>query len=724
MRTNLKFKIASIGSPEPTAEVAGQESLLEVMRWTVAAAAACGFVTAFALVLGRFPASDSFSGLDPLVALFFAPAESILYVATSVVYLRGASHASREHILARMPWCPILTTILAVVPGAASGGQILLVHSVALGCVYLLGAFLVPLSFLLPVESARVLGRLQSSSPAVAYGHWLWPLVFAIPVVILGDAAAGIADYGTSTPIRLANALLVASVGWLAAALTARTRFAVACALGLYSVFIACDILKMRFLLNTVHPSDVWMLKDLAEMHIFGPSAMLLAIATVGGLIAIPMLLAYGERTVGAAKRRWGLAAGAIATLLALSAGPRSSIGSVVLSRLGGVWPDYSPLQRVRRNGLLLDFALSMNDLYVREPEGYSQQRIAAIRTRYLGDAPRVEASARRVNVIVYLIEAFADPNDLGLRFTQDPIPHFHALFEESGGRAISPVFGGASTNAEFEILTGLTNHFLPANSSPYNQYIHRNLPALPRYLSDLGYRTLALHAERLQAFNRSAVYPFLGFQRSRSLYDDSAAPRDIAGRRPSDAALVDAIITESRRGGPFFMFAFPDSTHLPWDYPEYLGSPLDVVGTTLSRATHDELKTYLNALHTADRAIGRLVAYFRRAKEPTLIVILGDHRPGLSAEAYAHSTIFREEGANFLAAEHRCPVVFWSNFGAPRPAERSSDNFLAATILRATGLPALRFLRVERRVLRASPGDLFVRPHLRRSPSRDRLAG
>ena len=45
-----------------------------------------------------------------------------------------------------------------------------------------------------------------------------------------------------------------------------------------------------------------------------------------------------------------------------------------------------------------------------------------------------------------------------------------------------------------FEFLTGNSMAFLPQGSIPYQQYITKELPALPAYLASLGYETVATH--------------------------------------------------------------------------------------------------------------------------------------------------------------------------------------------------------------------------------------
>jgi phosphoglycerol transferase MdoB-like AlkP superfamily enzyme len=117
------------------------------------------------------------------------------------------------------------------------------------------------------------------------------------------------------------------------------------------------------------------------------------------------------------------------------------------------------------------------------------------------------------VNLIVYLIESFMDPDDLGLHYTSDPIPNIRALRRSHiGAYAVVPELFGGSANTEFELLTGMTRSFLPEGSPPYRQYLRRPIPSLPSALRALGYTTVAIHADPKYYYDRERVYGLLGF--------------------------------------------------------------------------------------------------------------------------------------------------------------------------------------------------------------------
>jgi phosphoglycerol transferase MdoB-like AlkP superfamily enzyme len=103
-------------------------------------------------------------------------------------------------------------------------------------------------------------------------------------------------------------------------------------------------------------------------------------------------------------------------------------------------------------------------------------------------------------------------------------------------------------------------------------------------------------------------------------------------GYWPADAAMVRAIIGASEAKRPFFAFAFPSSTHSPYNFGTFRNSELDVLDPPGDAA--GEVKEYINSLRIADRALGSLIEYFRAQPDSTIIAVLGDHVPPLSKSA------------------------------------------------------------------------------------------
>ena len=301
------------------------------------------------------------------------------------------------------------------------------------------------------------------------------------------------------------------------------------------------------------------------------------------------------------------------------------------------------------------------------------------------------------MNLILYVVESFMDPDDLGLHYTSDPIPNVHALRKKQvGGYGIVPELFGGSANTEFEVLTGMTMAFLPAGSLPFRQFIRHPLPSLPRALGDLGFATTAVQADAKYYYNREQVYDLLGFQHVVWLNDVPGVERAARPGWPSDQAVVAAVIAASRGPHPFFVFAFPSSTHSPYTSGVYRDSDLDVLDPPASDRV-GELKEYINTIRVADQAIGTLIQHFSRQPDSTIIAIIGDHVAPLSADAlgpfFAQLTGLPEvERARRM---RRVPLLVWANFGLPREDSELSINALPSYLLARMGIHPSGFLGV-----------------------------
>jgi phosphoglycerol transferase MdoB-like AlkP superfamily enzyme len=193
--------------------------------------------------------------------------------------------------------------------------------------------------------------------------------------------------------------------------------------------------------------------------------------------------------------------------------------------------------------------------------------------------------------------------------------------------------------------------------------------------------------------------------------------PQDPRRRGPSDEAVVDTIISLSNEATPFFVFAFPNSTHSPYEEDVYLRSDLDVT-TSLPPPAHQELKTYINTLRTADRAMGRLLAHFARSKQKTIIVIAGDHQPPLAYRDALPSLAGFDPAHPRETEWHRrkVPLVVWTNWDQTKDDLLCSLNFLPTFLLSRMEIAPQGFLAVNESV--RTQLDILSR-HIQSRPDR-----
>jgi hypothetical protein len=350
-------------------------------------------------------------------------------------------------------------------------------------------------------------------------------------------------------------------------------------------------------------------------------------------------------------------------------------------------WWQFEPRGSAQLNGILVEWAMTASELSVHRPEGYSYSEIGRIGREFPQRlVPTAPANEKPPNLIIFLVESFMDPQDLGVRFTSDPIPTFRALSHKfSSGKVVVPVFGGTSANTEFEVLTGMSMSFLPDDSCPYRQYINEDIPSLPRLLHQYGYRTEAVLADPSYLFSRKKVLGHLGFDRWNFPESDSDLPQTPDGDFAADSVIADAAINASRMGDPFFFLGFTGGTHCPWEYSDYDNSTLDIVGP-MANPARKRLKTYINALRVADSALEKMIKHYEKVNQKTVILIMGDHLPPLE-EIYDITHFFKPEEMEAVRQRYSVPAVLWANFPVSKKDFVCSANFVPAKLIQAMGL-------------------------------------
>jgi hypothetical protein len=557
-------------------------------------------------------------------------------------------------------------------------------------------------------------------------------LVVAAALVTVGDLAFPLAHSGSSVYRRLSvqvieprpfvtTTLILFVVLALVLAATSSATTAVLLVAPIYATMVFATLVKLHYMHSAVQPLDLLTLPEFMPLfgEFFGGAAIVASIAGIAVWLVALVITWRRMRTPVSRGRRVAIGLASLVLLVLVVGiflpaerlpGPLSSRGDDLEGltlKLGA--PEGPFREMARSNGIVLTFLSELRTAFVTVPRDYSAERMRVLAGRYLGAGPSRASGAERtggVSLVLYLVESLMDPNDLGMRFTSEPMPNMRQLgAEQVHGRAIVPREYGGSGNTEFEILTGMTNAFLPAGSIPYRQYVRGPLGALPRVLRDRGYATTSVQADPRYYYDRERVYPLLGFDQSLWLHDEPVRDRAPRGWWPSDNSIVDAVIEASERSRPFFVFAFPSSTHSPYNFGTYRGSDLKVTGVASAR-TAAELEEYANAVRVADRAIARLVEHFRGRPDSTIVVVLGDHLPPLSAGALGP---FSERIAHLSAAERalatrRVPLLVWSNFALPAREITLGVPMIPSLVLDLIGAPQTGVFAVSDSIRRVLP--------------------
>ncbi len=190
-----------------------------------------------------------------------------------------------------------------------------------------------------------------------------------------------------------------------------------------------------------------------------------------------------------------------------------------------------------------------------------------------------------------------------------------------SEARIISPVYGGGTAEAEFEALTGLSAYTLPGiDFQNFAGQFSEKISALPHTLNEVGYATTGMHNYYGTFWKRKIVYPKLGFQHI-AFVDQMQWKRKEGW--PKDKTLYDKALTQYRSASAEtkqFMFLVTVNTHGP--YIKQGDSGIGQYQQRLGQAM-DDFVAFTQQLE----------ASAKQRQRDVIIVIFGDHKPGLNQE-------------------------------------------------------------------------------------------
>jgi phosphoglycerol transferase MdoB-like AlkP superfamily enzyme len=181
----------------------------------------------------------------------------------------------------------------------------------------------------------------------------------------------------------------------------------------------------------------------------------------------------------------------------------------------------------------------------------------------------------------------------------------------------------GNTADAEFATMNSL---YPLADDVAFIDYAKNTYKALPQLLVNNGYKTYSLHGDVPTFWNRSNIYPQLGYQKAFGL-NDYVVTRPV-GKGPSDLGDEDLFSQSLTRleglKQPFMATLITMSSHTPFILPEDLQTLQIPSNTSLNY----QQQQYLESVHYTDKAIGEFIDGLKKdgLYDNSLILIWGDH--------------------------------------------------------------------------------------------------
>ncbi|MGI6736277.1 MAG: LTA synthase family protein [Anaerovoracaceae bacterium] len=361
----------------------------------------------------------------------------------------------------------------------------------------------------------------------------------------------------------------------------------------------------------------------------------------------------------------------------------------------------FRPKWSYQSHGYTLAFFITLRGSHVSKPDAYTPQTVEDIAAAYSSDRAdaQVTVSKKTPNIIVIMNEAYSDPRVIAdFSTNREFMPCYKSLKKNTiKGTLHTSIFGGSTANTEFEFLTGNSMAYLPYHVVAYNNNIKTKLPSLATTLTAEGYGGItAFHPGMNNSYNRSKVYPRLGFRNYISL-EDMKNP-DLLRAYVSDKCDYETVMQEYRRyrrknqKKPWFLFNVTIQNHSDYKLTSgYVGSAIHISDAELEQ---EEATQYLNMIKKSDDALKELIRYFKKVDEPTIVVLFGDHQARLEDEFYEELMRRAEKNTNLSELEvselqYQVPFMIWANYGIDsRKDVTLSANYLQSYLLQTLNLP------------------------------------
>ncbi|MBF0215297.1 MAG: LTA synthase family protein [Magnetococcales bacterium] len=240
-------------------------------------------------------------------------------------------------------------------------------------------------------------------------------------------------------------------------------------------------------------------------------------------------------------------------------------------------------------------------------------------------------------NVHMIVMEGFLDPTLLsGLPQKTHPVhPDLTALVGHKQGFSVSPVFGGYTSQAEFEVLCGVPA-YQEFDEIEFNVFSGAETYCLPRILHRLGLHTMASNGFKPDFFNTIPAYRGLGFDAVYFSKEYTPSEETYLSKGPDpdnkyfsdgdlftqNLAFVKQRIADKK---PFFNYLLTVYGHFPFELGNRVG-PQRFKETGLPW----DLERILNQHYYRSQALADYLRQLLALDPESLIVLVSDHLPPL----------------------------------------------------------------------------------------------
>lgn len=292
---------------------------------------------------------------------------------------------------------------------------------------------------------------------------------------------------------------------------------------------------------------------------------------------------------------------------------------------------DVNIAQTFNDKGIIYSLARYRQVNKVKKPDTFLKKEAGELKDYIITEEPE-----KKPDIIIIMGEAWtrvADWENFQFHEGMNPMEPIRELWDESfaKGNLYVPVFGGGTSNTEYDALTSHVSIYLSSTNLTAYSVIREEKDSIARVLRDLGYNTYALHPGHNWFYNRDKVYKLLGFEKS-TFQEDFKNPEMKGGfisEHETYKMFRNEIKELSKEKDPYFAFLVTIQNHGPYNWYKHLEAFNRFESVRpLSEEVKSGYENYFEGIYDMNVEIRDFCADLKERKRPTVVVYFGDHHP------------------------------------------------------------------------------------------------
>lgn len=323
--------------------------------------------------------------------------------------------------------------------------------------------------------------------------------------------------------------------------------------------------------------------------------------------------------------------------------------------------------------GIAYSLLVTIVDTGMSKSPDYSEEKIDSIKSEY-NDKKTDKEEKELPNIIFIQLESFIDPLEVeGVEYSEDPMPYYRSLRKRySSGYLTVPTIVAGTCNTEFEVITGMNLGFFGAGEYPYKTILKETTCESMAYdMKQLGYTAHAIHNNKATFYGRNLIYSHFGFDTFTSIEnmtDVEETPNGWAKDAVLTKCITDCLDSTEGKDLVYTVSVQCHGTYTPILTDEEAKIKVSgIEDETLSNS----FTYYVNEVKEVDDFIRQLIKTLSEYDEDIVLVMYGDHIPGLSLS----NDIMKNN--NIYTTEY----VIWDNMGLEKKDQDITSYQLAAEV-------------------------------------------